>query len=51
MAEDSGAFKTNPANWDEFAAFVIVRDLRCRQASPFRKHFSHKPPITRTTDF
>jgi hypothetical protein len=44
MAEDSGAFKTNPAHSGRFTAFVIARDRRCRQASLFRNHF---PPSRR----
>jgi hypothetical protein len=39
MAEDSGAFKTNPANSRQIPVFVIIRGRRCSQASPFRKRF------------
>jgi hypothetical protein len=38
MAEDSGAFKTNPANSCQVPAFVKFREGRCREASPVRKH-------------
>jgi hypothetical protein len=37
MAEDSGAFKTNPANSRPVPAFVIISQCRCREASPIRK--------------
>jgi hypothetical protein len=37
MAEDSGAFKTNPANSRQVPAFVMIPECRCREASPIRK--------------
>jgi hypothetical protein len=37
MAEDSGAFKTNPAKSRQIQAFVI-RQRRCRHASPSEKN-------------
>ena len=37
MAEDSGAFKTNPANSRQVPAFVMIPERRCREASPVRK--------------
>jgi hypothetical protein len=37
MAEDSGAFKTNPVNSRQVPAFVKFRECRCREASPVRK--------------
>jgi hypothetical protein len=39
MAEDSGAFKTNPANSRQNPVFVTIREHRCSRASPFRKCF------------
>jgi hypothetical protein len=34
MAEDSGAFKTNPPNSAQFRHFVLIRLRRCIEASP-----------------
>jgi hypothetical protein len=34
MAEDSGAFKTNPANSRQVPAFVMFQPCRCSEASP-----------------
>jgi hypothetical protein len=51
MAEDSGTFKTNPANSPQFQYFVIARGRRCSQASPVRETFSGRPPGTRIADF
>jgi hypothetical protein len=34
MAEDSGAFKTNPRNPARFQQFVMIRNHRCHEASP-----------------
>jgi hypothetical protein len=33
MAEDSGAFKTNPRNSAGFRRFVMTRQRRCIEAS------------------
>jgi hypothetical protein len=37
MAEDSGAFKTNPRNSAQTGHFVICRDRCGKDASPFGK--------------
>jgi len=37
MAEDSGAFKTNPVNSRQVPAFVKFLACRCSEASPVRK--------------
>jgi hypothetical protein len=34
MAEDSGAFKTNPRNSAQIPAFCDARQRRCIEASP-----------------
>jgi hypothetical protein len=34
MAEDSGAFKTNPANSRQTPGFVLTQPYRCNEASP-----------------
>jgi hypothetical protein len=41
MAEDSGAFKTNPANSRQVPAFVKFRESRCSQASPVSETHSN----------
>src|SRR5882672_8088285 len=38
MAEDSGAFKTNPLNSSQIGHFVIARDGCGKDASPSEKH-------------
>jgi hypothetical protein len=49
MAEDSGAFKTNPANSGRVPAFVKFRECRFREASPVRKRsFEYERGIHRT---
>jgi hypothetical protein len=40
MAEDSGAFKTNPRNPPRFQQFVMIRKHRCSEASPGKETFS-----------
>jgi len=54
MAEDSGAFKTNPANSGRISAFfgdrLVIGEQRCSEASRLRKRFSapgrrYIPPI------
>jgi hypothetical protein len=37
MTEDSGAFKTNPANLGQIPAFVMTRERRCSRAALARK--------------
>jgi hypothetical protein len=44
MAEDSGAFKTNPAKSRQIRHFVISRPHRCSQASPARETLSGPSP-------
>ena len=41
MAEDSGAFKTNPAKSRQIRHFVINRSHRCSQASPVSETHSN----------
>ena len=55
MAEDSGAFKTNPRNSAQFGHFVIARERRGKDASRRENGFcgayrSHCPPILHGTD-
>jgi hypothetical protein len=38
MAEDSGAFKTKPANSGPVPAIVMVRERRCGEVSPAGKY-------------
>jgi hypothetical protein len=54
MAEDSGAFKTNPANSGWIPAFfgdrLVIGEQRCSEASRLRKRFPARgrgyiPPI------
>jgi hypothetical protein len=40
MAEDSGAFKTNPANSRTIPAFSAGRARRCNESSPVQETFS-----------
>jgi hypothetical protein len=48
MAEDSGAFKTNPANSCQVPAFVMFRECRCNEASPVGKRsFEYEPSFYR----
>jgi hypothetical protein len=43
MAEDSGAFKTNPVNSGRISAFFgdrpVIGEQRCREASRLKKRF------------
>jgi hypothetical protein len=39
MAEDSGAFKTNPRNSARFQQFVMIGPYRCSEASPGKETF------------
>jgi hypothetical protein len=39
MAEDSGAFKTNPRNSARFRHFVMNGHYRCSEASPGKETF------------
>jgi hypothetical protein len=39
MAEDSGAFKTNPPNSAQFGQFVKARQHRCNEAAPVKETF------------
>jgi hypothetical protein len=41
MAEDSGAFKTNPRNSAQFGHFVMTRQHRGNEAAPVKKR-SHR---------
>jgi hypothetical protein len=50
MAEDSGAFKTNPRNSARIPAFVMTRALRCKDASP-PETFSGMSRAFQTADF
>jgi hypothetical protein len=48
MAEDSGAFKTNPANSCQVSAFVKFRERRCSEASPvWKRPFKYERGIHR----
>jgi hypothetical protein len=40
MAEDRGAFKTNPAKSRQILAFVTTRHHRCKQAAPAHQTFA-----------
>jgi hypothetical protein len=51
MAEDSGAFKTNPANSRTISAFSAGRARRCNEASPAQETFSGPQLGVRHADF
>jgi hypothetical protein len=51
MAEDSGAFKTNPRIRARFQHFVMIREHRCKQASPVKKTFPGMRGGHRFADF
>jgi hypothetical protein len=51
MAEDSGAFKTNPANSGQIPAFVISWLGRCNEASPVKETFPGPRPGVPGADF
>jgi hypothetical protein len=51
MAEDSGAFKTNPLNSARFQQFVMIRKHRCNEASPGKETFSRSATGIRGAHF
>jgi hypothetical protein len=51
MAEDSGAFKTNPANSRTILAFSAGRGRRCNEASPVQETFSGPQHGVPSADF
>jgi hypothetical protein len=51
MAEDSGAFKTNPANSGQIPAFRNDPGCRGNDASPAEKTFRAMRPGVRPADF
>jgi hypothetical protein len=51
MAEDSGAFKTKPANSRQIPSFVTFRERRCNEASLPAETFSDRPAGAHAADF
>jgi hypothetical protein len=51
MAEDSGAFKTNPAKSRQILAVVTTRHHRCKQASPTHETFASMAHRHFSSDF
>jgi hypothetical protein len=51
MAEDSGAFKTNPPNSGWISAFYGGPGQRCTEASPLKETFSGTRPGGHAADF
>jgi hypothetical protein len=51
MAEDSGAFKTNPANSRQVPQFVPMPQHRCNEASPVQETLFRHGGGLRTADF
>jgi hypothetical protein len=51
MAEDSGAFKTNPGIRARFQHFVMIRERRCREAAPSGETYFARPAGVRLADF
>jgi hypothetical protein len=43
MAEDRGAFKTNPVNCDRHRQIVMFHQWRCREASRTQKRMLARP--------
>jgi hypothetical protein len=51
MAEDSGAFKTNPLNSGRIPAFVMIRERSCNLASTVKERLLDMPPGIHAADF
>jgi hypothetical protein len=51
MTEDSGAFKTNPANSRQIPAFYPGLERRCNLASPPEEMFANTRAGHRAADF
>jgi hypothetical protein len=51
MAEDSGAFKTNPRKSAQFQQFVMIRKHRCNEASPAEETLSRSGTGLHAADF
>jgi hypothetical protein len=51
MADDSGAFKTNPANSRQIPAFCDDPAWRCNEASPLKETPSGMVTVIQAADF